>query len=373
MLEAVILLENLKSGLTLANHAVSLRSQLPILLNFLLVANKEGLFVSTTDLEIGIKIKIPAKVIKEGRVAVGAKTFLDLVSSLNQEKVELVEKEDKLYLTSGKSKTTFAKTPADDFPKLYQEKGEKVATFKRKEFDKNTSRVVFAASTDIGRPALSGVYIEKASGEEGINLVATDGFRLSLVSGFAKGIIAKKEELKLLVPSRVIKEILGTKEEEENITFYTSSKSNQVVFERGDTEVVGRLIEAEYPAYRKIIPDDFETKAYFDKKDAQDAVRACMVFAREAANIIRVSVGAGKMVFKASSPSVGENEMEIEAKVEGEENEIAFNARYLMDFLSSMEEEDLSFEMMGPLNPGVFRIPKDNNFLHIIMPIRVQG
>ncbi|MBI2621386.1 MAG: DNA polymerase III subunit beta, partial [Candidatus Levybacteria bacterium] len=122
-----------------------------------------------------------------------------------------------------------------------------------------------------------------------------------------------------------------------------------------------------------IIPDDSSTRAVFDKNLAQGAVRACSVFAREAANIVKLSVGKDKIVFSSSASSVGENEVEVEAKVEGEENEIAFNARYLLEFLGSIDDEEVFFEMTGPLNPGVFKLPKDPDYLHIIMPIRVQG
>lgn len=372
MLEAVILLENLKNGLSFVNHAISQRAQLPILLNFLIDGNKNGLFICATDLEIGIRIKIPAKVNKNGRIAVSAKTFLDLVTSITQEKVTISEKENNINLTTEKVKASFAKTPTDEFPSLYQEKGSKVAEFDKEEFKKETAKVVFSASLDIGRPALSGVYFEKQEADVGINLVAADGFRLSLRQGFAKKASSKKEPLKLIIPSRVIKEVLGVKEEDQKITLFTSSKSNQVVFGVGDTEVVGRLIESDYPDYKKIIPDDFDTKVYFDKPEAEDAVRSCLVFAREAANIIKLSIGNGKLKFSASSPQLGENEVEVDAKIEGEENEIAFNGRYLLDFLGAMESEDISFEMTGPLNPGVFRIPKEDNFLHIIMPIRIQ-
>jgi len=373
MLEAVILLENLKKGVSFAQHAVSQRSQLPVLLNFLLEAEKEGFFISATDLEIGIRVKIPAKIKNKGKASVGARTFSDFIASLSQEKIEITEIEGKLNLSSEKLKTSFPTTPPDEFPKLYQEKGDKKASFTRDSFEKETTRVVFAASQDIGKPALSGVYIEKEEREEGVRLVATDGFRLSLKKNFAKGAFGKKEDGKYLIPVRVIKEVQNAKQEEGDIMLFASSKSNQILFEVTDAQIIGRLIEAEYPDYKKIIPQDFETQALFDRGEALLAVRTCLVFAREAANIIKMSIGKNSISFKASASSVGENEVEIEAKIKGEENEIAFNGRYLLDFLGSIEEDDVLFEMTGPLNPGVFKLPKDPDYLHIIMPIRVQG
>ncbi len=368
MFEVVVLSNNLKNGISFAHHAISSRNQLPILLNFLFVAKDGALYVSATDLEIGIKVKIPAKVEGEGEVSVSAKTFLDLISNIDEEKVGLGVKENALVLHGDKFKTSFPTLPASDFPKLYEAKGIKQAEFKKEELDNQISKIVFAAATDIGRPALSGVLMRKTK-TGGLNLVATDGYRLSLTQNLS----IKTGEVDLLIPARVIKEVIGLKQESQTIDLYTSSESNQVLFECGDIVIVGRLIEAEYPNYQKIIPDDFSSQVFFDKNEAQSAVKACSVFAREAANIVKMRIEKNKIVFSASASSVGENEVEVDAKTTGEENEIAFNARYLLEFFSSIGEEQIVFEMTGPLNPGVFKLEKDKSYLHLIMPIRVQS
>lgn len=229
----------------------------------------------------------------------------------------------------------------------------------------------FSAATDIGRPALSGVLIRKEE-KGGLTIVATDGYRLSLKEEAASE-KSKDSTSSLLVPARIIKEVLGIRQGNGVIDLFTFETNNQALFEYEDTTIVGRLIEAEYPNYKKIIPDDFSTRAFFNRQEAQNAVRICSVFAREAANIVRMGIGSNKIKFSANAASVGENEVEIEAKTEGEENEIAFNARYLLDVFSNIDEDEMVFEMTGPLNPGVFRIEKDKKYLHLIMPIRVQG
>jgi len=371
MLKATILIENLKEGITLAHHAISSRSPLPVLLNFLLEAKDGNLIISATDLEVGIRIKVPAKVDSEGQITVPAKTFLDLVSSISQDKIELEEKEGGLELRASKLKTQFPILSANEFPKLYEEKGEKQAEFKKELFDNAISRVAFAAALDSTRPALSGVLVKREG--SGMTLVATDGYRLSLKRDIQVKDPVKKEGESLLVSARVIKEVSGTKIKESDISLFAASTSNQILFEMGETEIVGRLIEAEYPDYQKIIPEDSATRVEFDRADALSAVRSCSVFAREAANIIKISITKEKMVFSASATGAGENEAEIDAKTTGEENEIAFNAKYLLDFLTNVDDENLTFEMNGPLNSGVFRIAGDNSYLHLIMPIRVQA
>jgi DNA polymerase III subunit beta len=369
MLKTTLLIENLKSGVSLSHHAISSRNPLPILLNFLIEARDGNVIISATDLEIGIQVKIPAKIESEGQITVPAKTFMDLINSVDEEKVELEEVDGGLMLKAKRTKTHFPTLPASEFPRLYEEKGEKQAVFKKDLFDKAVSRVVFSAAQDTTRPALSGVLI-KSEGK-GISLVSTDGYRLSLKKDAVVKSPSKNEDSSLLVSARVIKEILAIKGAGE-MGIFTTASSNQVLFDLEDCIVVGRLIEAEYPEYQKIIPEEFTTKAQFDREEALSAVRSCSVFAREAANIIRLSIKDGIIVFSASASSVGENEVEIESKTTGEENEIAFNARYLLEFLSNVDDERISFEMTGPLNSGVFRVEGDVSYLHLIMPIRVQ-
>ena len=133
------------------------------------------------------------------------------------------------------------------------------------------------------------------------------------------------------------------------------------------------MIGAEYPDYQKIIPQAFETKVEVGREELLNAIKICSVFARETANIIKFTIKKDKIIVSANSPAVGEDNAEVEAKVSGEENEIAFNAKYLLDVLSIVNTEEMIFEMTGPLNPGVFKIKNDESFLHLIMPIRVQG
>ena len=135
---------------------------------------------------------------------------------------------------------------------------------------------------------------------------------------------------------------------------------------------MGRLIEAEFPNYEKIIPTDFSTKTVFEKESLQKAIKTSYVFARQTASILKLSIKKDKIVVSANAPSVGSNTIEVDAKTTGEENEIAFNARYLLDLLSNIDADEMSYEMTGPLNPGVFKIVGDTSFLHLIMPIRVQ-
>ncbi len=365
-----LLSENLQKKLLFVSHAISNRSQLPVLLNFLIEAKDGSLNISATDLEIGIKVEIPASVKEEGSTTIPAKTFTELMSVVPPGKISLTKKEGGLELLGEKIKTIFQTTPPDDFPKLYEQKGKEILKIKKEGIDKELQRIVFASSQDSGRPALSGVLIKEE--KEGFLLVATDGYRLSLKKLLQKNNQKAGENISIIVPSRVVRELIFMAKEEGEVVAFVSKESNQIIFSQNGTTLIGRLIEAEFPAYEKIIPTDFSTKTVFDKEQMQKAVKACYVFAKETANIVKLSIGKEKILVSSNTPSVGENTIEVEAKTAGEENEIAFNARYLLELFLNTNDEAMSFEMSGPLNPGVFRPINDPSFMHLIMPIRVQ-
>lgn len=359
--------ENVNKKLSLVNHAVSGRSQLPVLLNFLLRVSKGKFTIIATDLEIGIEVTIPANIEEEGEITVPAKIFYELLSNINKGKIELYTKEENLHFETDKIKTVFQTIKAEEFPKIYEEKGEKIGEFSKEELENELPGMVFSASTDSGRPALSGILMGKTK-KKGFYMVSTDGFRLSMRKNSDDG---EDEDKKLLVPARIIRELISLKEGE-GISVFVSPKSNQVLLEQEDTIISGRLIEAEFPSYKKIIPQDYSSKITMDRNELLSAVKTCSIFARETANIIKFSLNKNKLLVSASAPSVGETSIDVEAVLVGEENEIAFNGRYVLEFLSNTVGEKVALEMTGPLNPGVFKIEGDPSYLHIIMPIRVQ-
>lgn len=362
-----IIVSNLIGKLSFLNHAISSKSQLPILLN-LLIETKDGkLRLSSTDLEIGIETYIPATIIEEGGVTVPARNFIELITSLSDTSLTLQTLQNSLEVIGKKTRSVFQTMPGPDFPKLYDEKGELIAVMEEKDLRKDFSTVVFSASQDTTRPALSGVLVRREAG--GFLLVATDGFRLSL-RHYKLPDTKVSTQKSFIVPARVFRELLSIKEEKKEVEMYVAGGSNQILFQQGDTLLVGRLIEAEFPNFEKIIPSDFSLSVTFDREEMQKAVKICSIFARDSANIVKLHLQRDHITVSSNTPSVGENKVEVDAVLTGEENEIAFNAKYLLDLLGNLSDNELVFDMIGPLNPGVFKIKGDTSFLHLIMPIR---
>lgn len=359
----VCLQENLEKALSLINKTASLKSQLPITSNVLIKTKNREIEITGTDLENTTQVVIEGKVEKEGGILLPVKTLTEVVGALPKEQVTVETEGLSAEVKSGKYKAKISGISPSEFPEPQEEKGEQKVSIDS--ILENIKTVVFAASVDESRAVLTGILIRFT--KEGVLVVATDGYRLSLkkIEGKRKG----EEVEKIIIPARILGEI--AKITKEGVLSIGGTK-NQAVFTLPSVKIFTRLIEGEYPAFEKIIPQSFTTKAVFDKDEVLSAVRLSSVFAREAANIVKLTLSKKGITLSANAPQVGENSCEIEGSLEGEENEIAFNSRFLLDFLTNIDAKEIGFEMTGPLNPGVFKIPGDNSYLHIIMPVRVQ-
>lgn len=370
-MKAVVLQENLEKALSIIQHNVSQKSQLPILNHILIKTAKNNLVVLATDLELGSEIHIGAKIEREGEIAIPLKLFFDLTSTLPREKITLTsEKHSLLVETTGITSSLLGMDPLE-FPKIFEEDKEEIGRMKKSVLVELVEKVSFAASTDEGRPVLTGVLVQIG---EVLTIVATDGYRLSMQK--IPGGTFESKQGSFLIPVRVLRQIplfLLEKEKDSDIIFYLSKTKNQLIVQIGENILVGRLIEGEFPNYERIIPKTQNTTAILDREQFLKAVKSCAIFARESANIIRIKLDKDAIIFSANSPQVGENRVTLEAKTTGDENEIAFNSRFLLDMLSNIDVEEIVFEMTGPLNPGVFKIKDDDSFLHIIMPVRIQA
>ncbi|MBN1263409.1 MAG: DNA polymerase III subunit beta [Candidatus Pacebacteria bacterium] len=372
-MKLTVLQENLNKGLLVAARTVASRPQLPVLTHVLLAADKGRLRIASTNLETGINLWVGAKIEEEGSITIPARILSEFVSSLPSDKVVLQTKENLLNLISGRFRASFNGLSASEFPKIASTQGRPILTIESETLTKAVSQVAFAAAADETRPALTGVFFFPKG--ENLNLVATDGYRLSLKTLTSSLTPEAKEKLTkgIVVPARAFSEVARIAGDEEGkVKFYFMPESSQLIFMINQIEVVTRLIEADFPEFEKIIPVEGKIKAEIETQDFIRVIKMAAIFARESANIIRFSLGKSGVEVSANTAQVGENKSLVEVKVEGGEDKIAFNSRYLLDFLSAVRDESFTLTINGPLSPGVFKPLKDNSFLHVIMPVRVQ-
>lgn len=385
-MKLTVLQENLNKILLTANRGTATRAVLPILGSLLLEAEKGRLKISAANLETGISLWVGAKVEKEGAVAIPAKVLTEFISALPPGKIELEASETKLSLQSGGFSAEINGFLATEFPKTEKQKDSEISfEFEISEaiFNQSVAMSSFAAAADDGRPVLTGVLLQITKG--GISLVATDGYRLSLKKLEEKEIKLKSsktpeaEKIDLIVPAkslqevvRVLKDKSGKSEEEKFLKVKIYDSGKLVGFESEDFEMHTRLIDGDFPNFERIIPDSFSTKVLLLFEEFYKAVKVASVFARESGSIVKLAFEGDRLTVSANTAQVGSNKSTLNLKIEGEKNEIAYNCRYLLDMLNNLEAKELVFEMSNSTAPGVFKIADRSDFLHIIMPVRVQ-
>lgn len=375
----ICLQENLAKGLATVARAVATRSTLPVLSNILLESDGGRLRLVATNLEIGISCWIGAKVDEEGSTTVPARLLTEFVNSLppGQIEMELTERTQSLNLKCARYEANIKGIDASEFPGVptAESIGGRDSLFLEPDvFRRMIDQVVFAAATDETRPILTGVLAQFHQGS--LTLAAADGFRLSVTSADVG--VDLDETVSVIIPARALGELSRVSSEQQDpIELIITPSRNQILFHLTDTDLVSQLIEGNFPDYNQIVPKSHSTRTLVNTQELLKAVKVAFLFARDAANIIRFSVVSGneltlgQMVVAGTSAEFGDNVSELDATVEGDAIEIAFNARYMIDALSVVGTPEVGLETSTPSSPGVIRPVGGDNFLCVVMPMHI--
>ena len=370
--------ENLAKGLSIVGRAVAPRSTLPVLGNVLLATDNGRLRLAATNLEIGITCWIGAKVEEDGAITVPARTFIDLVNALPQDRVdmELAVRTQTLNVRSGRFENNIKGIDAQEFPIIPSFEEDSAIQIAPDVLKKMIEQVVFAAATDESRPILTGV-LAKFSGD---NLVfaAADGFRLSVRA--APLLTPVSKPIEVIIPARALAELGRVSgEQQDPVSILFPPQRSQVLFHLSNVELVSQLIDGKFPDYSAIVPKRYETRAVMDTAPLLKACRAASVFARENSNIARVTIAPGSelapghVTVQATSAETGDNAGELDASVEGAQVEIAFNVKFMIEVLSVAGTSQIALETTSPSSPGMIRPIGDDAFTHVIMPMHIGG
>lgn len=370
-----LLQENLNQALSNVSRFVSVKSQLPILGNILFQTDNGRLKLSATNLELAINYWLGAKIDKEGAITVSHREIVEFVSYLSPGKIDLsLNANNLLELVSSKAQSTFATMATDDFPDTSSQNKKYSFKLDNQLLSQTIAQVSFAAATDDTRPVLTSTLFYLTP--DSYSCVATDGFRLSLKQNkLATPInIGKQESVTFLVPTKGLVELTRLSKTAANIDVSLTSDERQLVFVLDDLELLYRLVEGDYPDYQKIIPQSSSLTISIDKQEFAQALRIASVFARESANVVKFSFIKNKLELTANAPQVGQNKTFLDVKAEGDLNslQIAFNYKFVSDFISVCQGDNITIELSDPLSPAIFRDDSDPTFTHIIMPVRLQ-
>ena len=347
--------------------AVGSKATLPILNNVLIRVDSGKVSLTTTNLDMAVVDYLPVSASKDGVVTVPARLLAEFASTLPKGAPVKVKAEGvKVSLVSGKYSSVLNGAVADDFPELPEIDEVKMVVFRMgmDEFKAGVSQVMVAASNDMTRPALTGVYFNTDGGA--LYIAATDGYRLAE----RKFIEKVDSEVKAIVPTGSLSEVmrsLGDEAEEIEILF----DETQVRFRFGETEVTSKLIDGSFPDYRQLIPKTSEAEMTMDKAELLRVTKLAALFAREVGGSIVLEAKTSTGTFSVASVAneFGENSSEVETEVVKDER-VTLNSRFLIDALNATEEEKVTLGFAGKLSPIVVKNEKSDKYTHIIMPLK---
>lgn len=372
--------ENLTKGLSIVGRAVATKSTLPVLSNILLATDEGRLKLAATNLELAVVTWIGAKVEDEGSITVPARLLGELISSLPNDKInlDLNVRTHTMHVTCARSEANIKGIDATEFPPIptVSADGDATATVKLEPamLRELIGQVAFAAAADESRPVLAGVLV--SFGDSELTMAATDGFRLSVKTVHLPVSVAQK--IDVLIPAKTLNEVARlAAEEKEPIEITVTPNKSQILFHMSNIDLVSRLIEGTFPNYRHIIPQSHKTRSVVTTAEFLDAARRASFFAREAANIVRLSIQPGeelvpgRVSVTATSAEVGDNVNDIDAQIEGDGVSIAFNARYLTEVLGAFTSQKVELQTNLATNPGVLKPVGDDGYIHVIMPLQL--
>jgi DNA polymerase III subunit beta len=375
--------QNLSEGLGAVGRVVPSKSTLPVLSNILLAADEGRLKLAATNLEMAMTVWVGARVEAEGAITLPARVLTDWVNLLGRDQqvdLTLNPRNRRVQLKCGRYESNIAGIDAEDFPPIPTvEEGTTIALDAATLKDA-IGQIAFAAAQEDSRPILTGVLLKLEQGR--LTMAAADGFRLAVRTLDLAD--AGDQSLTLVVPAKTLVELARVLPDEEGKTVELAATPNrsQVLFRMDEVQLVSRLIEGQFPDYARIIPQDSKTRAVAPVREVLQATRAASVFARDNSMIVRLELNPpaeeaelalGSMTVSSTSAEMGDNTAELDATVEGDEQQVAFNGKYLREALEALGAPQVRLDLSGPAAPGVFRPfgGEDNGYLHVIMPMHV--
>jgi DNA polymerase-3 subunit beta len=358
--------ENLLYGVTAVQRAVNTKSTLALLTCIKLEAKNERLYFSATDLEIGIQCNVPVEIISEGVILVPARYFTEIVRKLPDSLITLeMVNEQELLISYEQSQLKLKTFSADDFPELPDLEVENKLEIKTSELKEMIKQIVFACSTDERRPLFTGVLCEVEDQE--ITMISTDTRRMALKRGtLDKG---TSKPLSFIIPSKILSE-LGRLLHDDAEICYLNISDNLASFLVGNLLIVCRLLEGQFPNYRQVIPNEYNSKIKAPTDLLAAAVERISLFSLDSeTNTVQIKISDQQLtIFSQSELGQGYEQLCIEN--EGDPVEINFNYRYLLDVFKVLEDDFLTIEFTGSLSPGIVRPLKADDFLYLILPVR---
>jgi len=368
-LKIVATKENLLYGIQTIQKAIANKNTIPILSGILLKAKENKLFLTATDLEIGIECKVPVQILEEGEIVLPAFHFSELVRKLPDTKISIdyLPEIVGVKIKYNNAEVNLKGWPGEEFPVIPDLENEYSFEINSNILKNMIKQTLFATAVDDSRPIFTGLLFEIK--DKDLKIIATDTHRLALRVGKIN-IDKNNNQINIIIPGKTLSEVNRiTNKEDENLK--VRGNLNQICFETDETRIISRLIDGKFPDYRKVIPEDYKTLVKVKTKDLKETIERANLFSNEKDGTSIVKIEISDEILKVTSKSeIGRVDEKLPVMVEGESLEISFNAKYLIDVLKIMKDEDINITLSGHLSPGIIKPGNHENFLYLILPLR---
>jgi len=358
--------EVLAEAFSTAQVIATTRSTRPVLQNLLISASKEGVVITATDMEIGLKWKIPVEdctVKREGTVLVSAARIAQIARVVEAEEISISKGESSCTVRAGRSVFDVVMEGVEDFPEVPDPPAKAALEIESDKFVLMTRKTVFAAAREATRYSLNGVYMEVKEGY--LEMVATDGRRLAMV----KERVPKDAKLAAsIVPQKALSFVERLAQGGDG-AFSISVAERQIFFTGAKGTVVSRLVEGHFPPYSEVIPRESNRKATISREGFISALRQALLMTSEDSKSALLSFAGEDLTLTSRAPDEGSSEIKVGIKYEGDPIEIRFNPQFIIDALAVTDSEEVTLEMKEPSTPAVLK--DRTGFLYVVMPIYI--
>ncbi len=351
-------------ALGIAGRAVSGRGGMPGLSGVRAELVGDTLTLTGSDLDLTISIKVTVSGESDGLAVIPARLATDIVKALQPGAVSFAAADESLSIASGRSEFSIRLIAGDEFPKM-SDLGADSVSLASEQLAEALQQVVLAASSDDSRPILTGVLL--AAEADGLRLVATDSFRLAMRD--VAGVSVLEEGQSVLIPSRALGELNRILGQGESVELKLGER--EASFEVGDVQLVTRLIEGDFPNYRGLIPESHPNLLTVGRASLLDALRRVKLLARESTPI-RLEITDGAVELVAITQDVGTARESVEGSYDGSDLTVAFNPQFLLEGIEVATGDEVTLATIDELKPAVVRSVGSQEFLYLIMPVRVS-
>jgi len=348
------------------------KSTLPILSNVLITAENKKISLLSTNMEVGIQTSFEDEVIEKGKTTASAKVLYDICKEIQSNVLDIELEDNFLKIRGGKTESKIPTLPASDFPKVQLPSKSPKITVDSSVIKDMMDKVSFCASSDETKYHLNSVYIDNANNKGWLRMVSTDGHRLGIIDkplctlddlGSSKGI---------LIPKKGVYELSKIVDTAEKVSLLYESGYFYLIAD--NTTVFVKEMDLEYPDYLRVVPSGNDKSFKVKRSEMLSALKVVSIMSTVKSRTVLMSVNNGSLTLSSKSPEIGESNTEIEVDYSKTPMEIKFNSKYIIDILSSLNDDIITFYMGEPLSPVLIKPDKDgtdSDNMYVVMPMRL--